>query len=90
MKPVHDRTIPIIFQVERIYWLIWCLKSVLGTPTFTRSKYKADLAAESAFSLPPTLLWLGTHKNMSLLAKKNKKTVSYHHPNQGMFQLHIL
>ena len=36
--------------MERIYWLIRCLKSLLGTPTLARAKSKADLAAESAFS----------------------------------------
>ena len=34
-------------------------------------------------------IWLGTQqKTMSLLAKF-KDTLSYRHPNQGMFQLHM-
>ena len=65
-------------QVKIIYWLIWCLKSVLGTPTLTRGKSKADLAAEfaeSAFSLPLMPTWLGTQqKVMTLLATLKRHT----------------
>ena len=76
MKLVRDRTIPIILPSgKNLYWLIWCLKSVLGTPTLTRGKYKADLAADSGFSLPLMSTWLGTQqKVISLLAKLKKDT----------------
>ena len=78
MKLVHDQTC----QVERIYWLIWCLKSVLGTPTLTRGKSNADLAAESAFSLPLLPIWLGTQqKIISLL--ENKKRHIFVSPSQS-------
>ena len=46
-------------QVERIYWLIWRLKSIWGTPTLTGDKFKADFAAESVFVLPLISTWLG-------------------------------
>ena len=78
-------------QVERIYWLIQCLKSVYGTPTLAWGNSSADLAAESAFSLPLIPVWLGTQqKIMSLLSTFKKDTLSYHHLNQGMFLLHSL
>ena len=60
-------------KMGRIYWVIWCFKSVLGTPALTRGKSKADLAAESAFSLSlmPTLLDT-QQKVITLLAKFKK------------------
>ena len=50
MKLVHDRTIPIILPSGNNILVNMVFKiSVLGTPTLTRGKSKADLAAESAF-----------------------------------------
>ena len=54
------------------------------------SNYNADLAAESVFSLQPIPVWLGTQQKIMSLLSKFTNTLSYHHPNQEMFQLHRL
>ena len=40
------------------------LKECTGTTTLRRGKSKADLPAESAFSLPLKPIWLGTHQKV--------------------------
>ena len=69
MKLVRDRTIPVILPNGKDILVDTIFKIIIGYTNRGMRQSKADLAAESAFSLPLMPVWLGTQqKTMSFLA----------------------
>ena len=74
MKCVRNSTIPIILPSGKNI-LVDTMFKIKGTPTLACGNSNTFLAAESALSLPPIPVWLGTQqKIMSLLSKFKRHT----------------
>ena len=68
MKLVRDRTIPVILPSG---------KDILVDTMFKiQGKSKADLAAESAFSLPLMPVWLGTQQKTVFFGNKKQSNLT--------------
>ena len=66
-------------------WKEYTVNLCCGNSTLTHGKSKADLAAESAFSLPLLPTWLGTQHKIMSLANVKKTHSRFTIPIKGCF-----
>ena len=77
MKLVHDRTIPIILPSGKDILVDTMFKIIIGYTNLGTRLNLPFIALNASMAGYPMAIF------------KND-TLSYHHPNQGMFQLHVM
>ena len=86
MKLVYDCTIPVILPSGKNILVNMLFKISIGYTNLNTMQIQSRLGSR-VYLMP---IWLGTQRKIMSLLAQIKKTLLYHYPNQGMFQLHIL
>ena len=91
MKLVHDRSIPIILPSGKNILVNMVFKISDGYTNLNTRQIQSRLGSRVCIFIAPNANTAGyPTKSNDFIGKICKDTLSYHHPDQGMFQLHIL
>ena len=91
MKLVRDRTIPIILPSGKNILADTMFKTTIGYTNLGTRQIQCRLGSKVYLFIALNAIMAGyPTKNNVFFGKILKDTLSYHHSNQGMFQLHMM
>ena len=91
MKLVRDRTISVSLPSGKDILVDTMFKIIIGNTNLGTRQIQCRLGSKICLfiALNASMAGYPTKTNV-FLGKRLKDTLSYHHPNQGMFQLHMM
>ena len=90
MKLVLSRTIPIILPSGKNILVDTMFKINIGYTNLSMREIQCTLGSRVCPFITPNANMAGYPTINNVFLAKLKMTLSYHHPNQGIFQLHSL